>query len=141
MLKIIAVLLITIGGAYSCNEKEKPQALLANTKWKLIGFVDAVVDTIKMAKPIDDKCYLLTFNEDHTFSGVSSTNTLSGNYDIDYAVNNISLTIKLMTEINELFDGRLYLESLNSVQSFSLQENELRLYYNDKKKYLLYKLQ
>ena len=78
-------------------------------------------------------CYLLEFNKKKTFSGKSSTNKLQGNYEIDFTTHSIHITVGAMTQINELFDGKLYLETLNIVQSFDLQENTLRLYYNDKK--------
>jgi hypothetical protein len=50
------------------------------------------------------------------------------------------MVITLTTEVVEYFDGELFVKTLSSVQSFSIQEDELKLYYNDKKNCLLFKL-
>jgi hypothetical protein len=125
----------------SCQSDENETVDLQRTKWKLVGFVNAVTDEMKEAEPVSEKCYLLIFNKDNTLSGVSSTNQLTGTYILDEKTSSIHINIWPMTLINELFDGELYCRDLNAVQFFSLQKNELRLYYNDDKDYLLFKLQ
>ncbi|MCL1937724.1 MAG: META domain-containing protein [Candidatus Azobacteroides sp.] len=125
----------------ACQSNENEMGSLKGTKWKLAGFIDAVTDEMKEAEPVSEKCYLLTFNKDNTLSGVSSTNQLTGIYKLEEKTSSIYINIWPMTLINELFDGELYCKDLNAVKSFSLQKNELRLYYNDDKNYLLFKLQ
>ena len=148
-LKFIAIMLIFAGSFSACNKiselKNDNQVVnepisLKNTKWKLVGFVDVVADTMKIAEPESEKCYILSFDNERTLSGVGCANTLSGNYDINYNTNNINILIWNTTEINHLFDEKLYLETLNIIQSFYVQGKELKLYYNDNKNYLLYKL-
>ena len=134
----LAIILLFLAGSVLCCKKDN-EDLLSKTTWKLIGFVNVVYEEIKEVEPNSDICYILTFNMDKTFSGYSSTNELRGNYDINYTTSYINFYQIGGTEINELFDGKLYIESLSKVDFFSLQENELKLYYNNKQNYLLYK--
>jgi len=123
------------------NSFLKVEIILQGTSWKLVGFVDIESNTIKIAEPIDERCYLLTFNEDNTFSGTSSTNEIYGQYEIDNVSCNIFITNIGGTKLNEFYDGKLYLQSLKEIQLFSLQDNELKLYYNNKQNFLFFKLQ
>jgi hypothetical protein len=41
--------------------------------------------------------------------------------------------------INELYDGFLYVESMLKVESFSITERGLALYYDNKKHFLIFK--
>ena len=41
------------------------------------------------------------------------------------------------TEINELYDGKYYIESLYLIDSFQITDRGLELYYENKKYYLL----
>ena len=110
---------------------------LAGTKWKLNGIVNAGTGAVTVLAPTDDRCYLLSFDED-TYTGVSSTNDLMGKYTADFETSVIEMEVG-GTKLGEVGDGYLYVEALLSVQSFSLLGNELRLYYNEKKSYLSYR--
>ena len=103
----------------------------------MIGFVDAKQDTLKVAEPKSEECYRLLFNDDNTVWGKSSTNNFSCIYEIDLQ-SSIKLSYFLMTEINELYDGRLYIECLKNVNTFSMTEKGLVLYY-ESNKFLLFK--
>ena len=149
-----------------CKEWEQtpiePQALL-NTTWKCAGFVD--IESCKIKKP---KCpewrdctndYTFTFTNDtaseynpwyfmdtiarglKVFYGTTSTNSISGTYEFDYMTGSSYITIRLTTLVGETSDGYQYCDVLPVVQYFSLQEKELRLYYNNKRNYLLFKRQ
>jgi len=102
--------------------------------------VNVEIDVIKIAEPIDEKCYLITFKEDFSFSGTSSTNEIWGEYEIDNTLSNIAITRMGGTKLGEVFDGGLYMQSLKKIFSFSLHENELKLYYN-RQDYLFFKSQ
>ncbi|MDL2296496.1 META domain-containing protein [Bacteroidales bacterium OttesenSCG-928-B11] len=115
------------------------QATLENTMWKLAGFVDMEEGCLKRAEPNDEGCYHLNFDTDSTLTGVAASNQLMGRCEIDYATCEIHIAIGNVTCINELFDGNRYIADLNKIQSFSVKGDELRLYYNNKKNYLLYK--
>lgn len=112
---------------------------LVGTQWKLIGFVDARRHKVKPAEPEGEGTYLLTFNENGEISGRTSTNTAFGKYSLDDDQLSI-LEFHNITEINELFDGRYYIESMNNVFSFNLSPKGLVLYYNAQKS-LLFKPQ
>lgn len=143
--KLILLLLVTV--CWSCQKDDNEQTnmgeptYLKGTNWKLISFVDTEAGVSKEAKPADERSYILRFNDDNTLGGFSSTNELQGNYDADYSTHNVNITIGQRTFINELPDGNKYVEFLNNIQSFSMEKNELRLYYTDKKNYLLFKPQ
>ena len=140
LMGLFAVVLLAVG----CDKAgDKEKSIIG--KWKLVGIVDIETGTITELKPKDDRCYYLSFNEDNTFSGISSTNDLTGEYRA-----NLDSTIRMTFEETyraEMGNGRLYLEFLRFVQTFSLPSNkELRLYGTDREgndwgKYLLFKRQ
>jgi hypothetical protein len=117
----------------SCNEHEQE---LSGTKWKLDGVVTVNGNT-QILESKSDLCYSLKFNESNELSGFSSANQLHGTYEI-VSTNKIHIDIHAITEINELFDGRLYINFLNDVQSYSFKRNCLCLYFESGKKYLLF---
>jgi META domain. len=110
---------------------------LTDTEWKLIGFVDAKQEQLKVAEPESERCYRLRFKEDNTLSGISSTNDITGAYET-FSNSSIKITNIGGTEINELYDGKLYVECLKNVKTFSITTKGLALYY-DSNNYLLFK--
>ena len=125
-------------GCVGC-EKEKEE--LVPTKlygaWKLIGFVSTADNTLREAEPKDcEECYTITFLNDGTITGHTSTNELWGQYRI--TGRNLNFIQLGGTEINELFDGRNYVEALYKVNRFEIISNQLKLYYGDTD-YLLFK--
>jgi hypothetical protein len=122
------------------------QAILENTKWKLVGFVDVAKGCLKRVEPTKDcgkyynceKFYTLHFT-DSILYGYTTMNGFNAIPNIDYTTNSIQIKIILTTEAGEMGDGYLYCDVLDEVQSFALQNNELRLFYNNKKNYLLFK--
>ncbi len=146
ILKWLAVLAVIFGLCFvfaGCTDGDdggnNPTTMkLTATKWKLVGFYDVEKDSLKEAEPKDEQCYTLEFDTDTTISGTSSTNKLWGNYKIDDELLTIQIANIGGTEINELYDGQLYMESLWQVQFFTITDKELKLYYDNKNKYLLY---
>ena len=142
---VLFAIIITIGCSKDCDRykdcKEweqtivEPQALL-NITWECVGFVDLESCKIKRRK------YLLEFHENEELSG-KTCNALSGNYEIDFMTGNVDIYIQAASEMlcPPSVDEELYLETLNKVQFFSLQKDELRLYYNNKRNYLLFNKQ
>ena len=133
---------------------------LKNTKWKLVGIVDNETSVLTELKPTDCKeCYTLVFDVDSVyndvtrfngkiyveqgwykiFTGKSTSNFISCLYRADYKGYTFQIYNIGGTEICEVLDGDLYRIILYDVQSFALRENELKLYYNGKTKYLLFK--
>jgi hypothetical protein len=122
------------------NENESVSSNhLAGTIWKLEGFVDVGTGNLKVAEPNDPKCYILTFDTDSTISGTSSTNGVSGIYSVNYEKSTLCFIAYGGTKRGEVHDGYLFVNSFRAVQSFSLSDTALRLYYNDGKNYLLFK--
>jgi hypothetical protein len=117
------------------------QSTLENTNWKLVGFVDIETGCLKKAEPTDcNSCYTLNFKADSILFGHTSTNSFNAAYIVDYDMNSIQIKVLLSTTVGEMGDGYLYDSILDKVQFFILQMDELRLYYNDKNNYLLFKL-
>jgi hypothetical protein len=112
---------------------------LQDTNWKLAGIVDSETNTLKELKPDDcDRCYTLHFDTDSTLTGRSSVNDLFANYEIDFDLSSIQIKLA-RTKIYEPVDGELYVERLMAIQSFSVTDKELKLYYGEQGNYLLYK--
>jgi len=130
-------------GSLSLNQIERKTSNLnlpfAGTKWKLIGFVNVKSNTIKMAKPESDSCYVITFYSDNTFSGITSTNQVDGNYEISLNAKTLKILQLGGTKINELNDGNIYVANLLRVNLFSITERGLALYYDNENYYLLFK--
>ena len=121
------------------NEKENKNPL-KNTEWKLINFVDVANNTKKTPEPDSEKCYILKFLEKgDSLTAVSSTNNFIGTYTIDTQTHYILITNFCGTKINEIYDGILYIESLITVNKYTIDKDILKLYYNDNKNYLEFK--
>jgi hypothetical protein len=163
-LSFILIVICLIGTACEeyepiIEEIEETDTIVTNlvgTKWKLVGFVDVEADISKEPEPKDCgwwvagtyigerkiSCYYLEFTSDSTFFTFSSTNQNLVGYSADYETNNFEVFGFGGTRMCEIGDGWLYynLFIYEQIQSFSLQNNELHLYYNDKMNYLLFKL-
>ncbi len=149
MNKIIFLLVLFLSvGMMGCDDKEEKKD--NNTPgnkgiigtWKCVGFGNAETNKVKPIKSQDcNKCYILRLNADGTVGGKSSTNEVQGHFEVDLKLKKLKVSIGVRTYINEYLDGNLYLETINKVTHYSLsKENELLLYYNDKKEYLLFSL-
>ena len=111
--------------------------MLDETKWQFVGIVDTKTgDMIELIRQ-DDSNYCLSFDEFNQIRGFSTTNEFTGYYHINYEDNSIFINCNGLSEA-EMTDGDLYLNALNKVQFFCLHENELRLFFNDNKNYLLF---
>ena len=128
---------IVLGG---CEKKKENKNTLKNTEWKLVNFVDVANNTNKIPEPNSEMCYILKFLETaDSLTAVSSTNNFIGTYTIDIKTSSISITRLVGTEINEIGDGVSFVKSLNTVDKYMIDNNILKLYYNDNKNYLEFK--
>jgi hypothetical protein len=134
-----AALALLMAGVVSCTPKE-PDVSLKGTTWKLVGFADVETGTLRKAVPEDCKrCYTITFNTDSTCYGHGFSNPIDyGIYKVDYEMSKIKIIYVVVTKVVPYFDENLFVETVNMVQYFSMQEDELKLYYNNKKNYLLF---
>lgn len=129
-------------GTISLNQIKKytsyPDLSFTDTKWKLIGFVNAKNNTIKMAQPENDDSYVLTFYSDSTFQGKTSTNQITGEYVMNSKTGALKIVQFIGTEICELQDGQYYADALLLIDAFAIKERGLELYYDNKDYYLLF---
>jgi len=122
---------------------------LKGSRWKLVGIVDVIAGNQKELTPKDcEKCYNIVFgdsticyNDDgfYTLFLFTSINTLRGCYMVDSETQHIVVSNFGGTRAQEIGDGDLFHDAFLSVQTLSLRENELRLFYNNKQNYLLFK--
>ena len=144
----IFILIMTLSmGLYAGDDNTVNNAAvpsLTGIKWKLVGIGDVKTDELKALKSytVDGKdcakCYTVTFKENGTFTGFSTTNELYGNYLINYSTHDFKISELGGLKINELGDGNIYFTLLGIVQSYDLIESGLKLYYNNKNNYLLF---
>ena len=141
--KILPVMLLLIGAFIvlgGCEKKKENKNPLRNTEWKLVNFVDVANNTKKTPEPNSEMCYILKFLETgDSLTTVSSTNNFIGTYTIDIKTSSISITRLVATEINEIGDGVSFVKSLNTVDKYMIDNNILKLYYNDSKNCLEFK--
>lgn len=130
-LGLLFILLLIVN--YSCNDVDLDPKLIG-TKWKLEGFGNYQSNNFRMAKPSEGDSFVLIFDNNRIWNGVTSTNKINGNYIMDG--NKINLSIEIMTEINEFFDGLEYIEAIEDVHSYELLDKKLILNYGEAK-YLL----
>jgi hypothetical protein len=120
--------IVLVRAKEASGKEENPE--LTGIKWKLTSFVTN--GNAKTPEPNSNDCYWLIFDDDNTIEGKSSINFLFGSYEVNHQTSSLRITnLGEGTEINELFDGRFFLESLMAVHSFEMQEVALKLYYNE----------
>lgn len=108
------------------------------TRWKLIGFADEKSKSIRLAIPFNDNSYTITFKEDGSISGYTSTNAAGGKYYNEQTKVEIT-NFGPQTFINELKDGRSFIDAMNEVSAVNLTDQGLVLHY-EKDKFLLFKI-
>ena len=126
-------------------KQEEPEKIsLANTQWRLAGFVDKQTGTLRVPEPLENcflsytnsfgvlsrfYCFTIIFEKDR-LHGFSTSNFFSAYYEIDYEAQRIRLLSGLFaTEAGERSrDGSLFIWAIRAVHSFNLQGNELRLF-------------
>jgi|GEM_PF-2192308 len=110
---------------------------LGGTSWKLAAIVDAENGMSRVPDDVRGERYTLTFNENGGLSGFSSLNSIGGNYSVDYGAGTLFLDLWRTDKCCESDDGGLYLFVLfGRPLKFRQYPQELRIYYNDDKKYL-----
>ena len=118
---------------------------LLGTMRKLAGIVESKTGLLKVLEPINClKCYTLSFDSrKNKFATFSSSNELVGCYSISDTMFSFEVTLFGGTKVAEIEDGSFYVAPFwkKTIQSFSLNENELRLYYDNRNYYLLFNIQ
>jgi len=113
----------------SCGKKkETPKPPLKGTMWNLTGIVDAQTGVLTELDPDNScaECYRLIFNSNMTAFGM-------------YSVFLWSLNPTSMQCLGFVYDpDNWFCEALKSVISYEFNENELKFFFNNNQKYLLY---
>jgi hypothetical protein len=120
----------------ACKSEKEEISPLIGTTWKLVGFVDAATGTLTVAEPSDcESCYTLTFDSNSTASGISIINHIR----VDLSSKPF---IAVHTKVDDSMNGNVQLlyDAMEKVDSYKIEKDELRFYYNSNKNYLLYKL-
>ena len=151
----------------ACKDKIVPQPpteyqSLVKTRWKCLGFYDS--ETSEFSKfvrwedivpnssdTIQSFQYVLKFTSDSTLWGRSFGNDVQGHFIINYSLKAFEFihptdpnatgfsTLTYAGEGYEFYpNGETYIQLMNKVQHFSFIDEELKLFYNDKKNYLLF---
>ena len=123
---------------WSChNRADIETSNLAGTKWKLVGIVDTHMSDTTAIKPIDcEECYTLMFDTNSTLLFGKSV----ANIVVLISLNPIQ--IQCGTYANECYSDdecNVYCNALHLVKSYTYNENELKLHFQDINNYLLYK--
>jgi hypothetical protein len=124
---ILMPLFVLTIGAWGCHDKEEPTEIpaLQGTKWKLVGYTVGEEDMLRVFEPVDcEECYTLTF-ETNTFATGRSVmvNACIDLSDFDKYRN--------IEDISEPYDGDNYRIALASVNSCSVTDDELKLFYSE----------
>jgi len=120
---------------FSCQTKSDDPKSLKGTKWKLAGIVDTETGDLKVIEPKNcERCYTFTFDTDSTASGNSITNILLVSL-------RPVLHFKIATYALDCHDSdcALFYEAIESIVCYKLDEKGLKFYFDDQKKYLLFK--
>ena len=133
--------------------KDTTQYTLEQTEWNLVLFVDAENNTSR--KPIfpswykGDVMYVLVFNEptepvdnmsNEDFWAFAEANRFFGHFVIDYTNSTIQL-YKIWTTavgIIDENDEENYKYGIRNSTEFEITATQLKLFYNDRKNYLLF---
>ena len=137
------------------NNVNEERFSLTNTRWKLIGIVNTETGTLKKLEPKDcETCYTLVFDTD-IFEGRSvEVDFFSFWYNVNYTLSIIQFDDIQRPDAEDIYDGEIFLENIMynicelvvnedktysyQLVHFELRDTELKLYYNDKKKYLIF---
>jgi hypothetical protein len=131
----------------ACKDNPAPPEVppsLTGTSWKLIAFVDVENNESKelneLSKESNQK-FRLTFTTDTSFFGSLRTNDFIGDYVIGNNVNDLwqftTADVHIGTAAGDSPEGWLFLEVMGKIQFFTITSEQLKLFYNDKKNYLL----
>jgi len=102
LLTIITLLLVITS---SCL-RDKP-CVLEGTRWKLVGIVDSKTEELRELEPKNCLlCYTIRFARGNTFEAVSSTNTLTGPYELKG--NGLAINWLTRSHNSEAGDGNLF---------------------------------
>lgn len=122
-------------GMLGCEKEETNKEYLKKTKWQLSEYVNISTGVKTKAEPEGDGYYTITFDTDTTATGHSILNVIIVSLNVP--------SIYAATEIDDSMNGNavLFYEAIKSIESYILEGDQLKFYYNGKQQYLLFKRQ
>jgi hypothetical protein len=130
-----AAILLLLAGSFSCGkEEENENTSLKGTKWQMECFVDTQTGSTIEAEPKCDMCYYFIFDTDNTASGRTVIN------DLYVSLNPVFMKSFSKGDDSENGTAALFYEAIGTVDSYNIENNTMKFFYNDNKNYLLFKL-
>jgi hypothetical protein len=115
---------------------------LAGTSWKLFDVIGDDRDWWAVSdRPSNygDKLYTLEFKDDSTFITYSWVNEFYGTYTMNFSGDDVFYSINFSSGTKVGGPPDLWWDTHLLVETFTVQENELKLFYNDGENCLLFK--
>lgn len=121
------------------NDQDRKITDIVGVVWKLYGYGDVSTGIVRKSKSLkNDWMSVIKFCENGIMSGQSTYSKLGGAYTISGS------NIKIMDFDNgigrEDYDGKEFCNVLPECNKFKITNNWLQLFYNDGKKYLIFKV-
>jgi len=149
---LLCSLVVLVFTVINCNtgvSLDKGDGKLFNTRWKLVGFFDVEKNEFSELEVKNCvHCYILNFQQDSTVVendkrywvswGKLETVSFGAYYIVDYIRSTIIFELIARHASEDTYDGEKYYEALVDVRTFERNGDELKLYYNDGKNYLLF---
>ncbi|MDR1161436.1 MAG: hypothetical protein LBK45_03760 [Tannerellaceae bacterium] len=139
------ILFCMLLAAFSCRDNNPPDDTpipLNGTQWKLAGSVNVETGKLEEFEPrACAECFTLTFHSDHEASGRSvSSKVMIDLLDLRKYINITGVSEGSWSGDPSLrIDGDRFTTTMASIESFIVTFEELKLYYNNKTAYLLFK--
>ena len=140
MKKILFVLFIVLSGC--SKDKLDNDKLILNGSWIVVSFEDHVANTAEYKNEENSWGFDITVTFDdssrpHMISGINLTNSFSGEYryksEKQFEIQDFKITEKGAPDW-----GHKFLEAIRGSQNeFVVNQDQLRIYYSDKKKSVL----
>jgi hypothetical protein len=131
----ISILLLIITIAFFACEPKPESTDLKDTKWKLVGIVNANGDTLREPEPKHyGKCYTLDFStkmSDMTAEGYTATSSIY--------IRNLDPFTTEGSRVSDSGYSSVYKDAFLSTKSYTHTQDELKLFYGNSGNYLLYK--
>jgi hypothetical protein len=138
------ILFCMLFASFSCRDNNPPDipVPLNGTTWKLEGSVNVETGILKEFEPkACAECFTLTFHSDHEASGLSVfVKTVIDLLDLrKYTISPAISEASWSGDPSLPIDGDRFTSIMISIESFTVTSEELKLYYNNKTEYLLFK--
>jgi hypothetical protein len=135
IIKTAAVLLI-LAGIVSCGKDDEEPIKLAGTHWMLEGIVDVETGELRELDIYYSDCQNIYFETDTTAHGCIIANDIY----LHLSPQQVFVVITV-NEDDDSYTGdvQLFYDVIKTLTSYTLTKDELKLYCNGEKNYLLYK--